>query len=108
MTVSFLPVAEPFQMQKEGIRGVEVQVLWMAIQVPVNLSAKKSTFRPPPTKADHLRAWGCLALLSPTACSPVGVGRERILCLTKRSKFMCMEYNQDDPERYTFSSDQSP
>ncbi len=50
MTVSFLPVAEPFQMQKEGIRGVEVQVLWMAIQVPVNLSAKKSTFRPPPTR----------------------------------------------------------
>jgi len=108
MTVSFLPVAEPFQMQKERIRGVEVQVLWMAIQIPVNLSAKKLMFRLSATETDHLRAWGYLALLSPTACSPVGVGQEHILCLTKRSKFMCMEYNQDDPERYTFSSDQSP
>lgn len=108
MTVSFSPITEPFQMGGECFRRVKEQMLWMTIQVPVNLSAEKSTFRLSPTQADHLRAWGCLALFSPTACSPVGVGRERILCLTKRSKFMCMEYNQDDPERYTFGGDQSP
>ena len=108
MTVSFFAVAEPFKMRREGVRGVKVQMLWMAIQVPVNLSAKKSMCRLSPEKADHLRAWGCLALLSPTACSPVGVDRERILCLTKRSKFIVMEYNQDDPKRNAFDCDQSP
>lgn len=84
-------------MRREGIRGVEVQMLGMAVQIPVNLSVKKSISRLSLTKADRLRAWGCLALLSPIACSPAGVGQERILCLTKQSKFMCMKYNQDHP-----------